>query len=44
MKAIVRALHETVCRFYLFNFSWSLDFSFQKACVFSLKKGGKAQL
>lgn len=38
METIVGALRETVCRFYLFNFSWSLDFFFQKACVFSLKK------
>lgn len=38
MKTIVGALHETVCRFYLFNFSGSLDFFFHKARAFSLKK------
>lgn len=38
MKTIVGALHETVCRFYLFNFSGSLDCFFHKACVFSLKR------
>lgn len=37
MKTIVRALHETVCRFYLFNFSWSLDFFLQQKYVFSFK-------